>query len=53
MLMTTPKKMSTDITKLLLYPNIMIADTRETYDTTPHKTRCVNLKDTTEEYSIQ
>ena len=53
MLVIIPKKMFPGSTKLLLDTNIMIAYTGATCDTTPHKTGFVNLKDTTEEDSIQ
>ena len=45
MLVIIPKKMSPYSTNSLLDPKILISDTGETNDTTPHKIVFVNLKD--------
>ena len=53
MLMTMPKKMLPDSIKFLLDPNIMVVDTGSSCDKTPHNKGFFNLKDATEEASIQ
>ena len=53
MLMKILNKVLLHSTKFLLYTHIMIADTGATCDTTLHNTGFVNLKDSTEEDSIQ
>ena len=52
-LVTIPKKMLPDSIKFLLDPNIMVVDTGSSCDKTPHNKGFFNLKDATEEASIQ
>ena len=53
MLTTIQMNIFLDITKLMLDPNIIITNTGETCDITPHKTCFFNLKDAKEEDSTQ
>ena len=42
-----------DSTNLLLYTNIIITDTGEIFDTTPHNIDFLGLKDATDEDYVQ
>ena len=48
-----PNKMFPDSTNLLLYTNIIITDTGEIFDTTPHNIDFLGLKDATDEDYVQ